>query len=501
MKMNQQSGARKPRDTPVVTLLMILAFLVGAPPTLFLLFTQWGDSMQRQAAVGIGMVALTTLIVLRNKYMMLFTAFIMFSQFKISLVSIPLADPVKLQFLFVDVVLVIIIAAAIERKEALWPDKVGWALILLVVWEAISASIFSAHFDRSVVFVLWQLKYLLLYLLVRNLEIDESFAGKVRVTIMAVIAVQALIAVGQYFRGGTLGLLVFGEQDPSRLFFVKEGLRVSGTLGATNAFGGYMSMMLVAALPFLFRYGGGAAPVAFGLGSIALLLSLSRAGWLSFLIGASSVLLALMRARVVNFGRAALVVIAANMLVAGVVAYNFDKVRERFENRDAVASAQGRFYQFYQTWPVIERYPVFGIGPGVTEFFGAWNDDAKYVSRAIPDVRLGNQPHSSQLQYWVESGTPGFLLFMTIFFMTIATGLSRPAVLPEAPQSTLMRIGAAGAAISVMVSASLGPEIGNVQISSMFWIFLALARNDRNKHRHESAPQRGQRRLSKKAIG
>jgi O-antigen ligase len=137
----------------------------------------------------------------------------------------------------------------------------------------------------------------------------------------------------------------------------------------------------------------------------------------------------------------------------------------------------GRFSQFKDVWPTIARYPVFGIGAGITEYYGAWNDNKRYVRSRLPKVKLKNQPHNSQLQYWIESGFIGFILFMVIIVLTMTTALQRPRAPDGAYDLQMMQIGAGAAAVAAMVHASFGTEINNHQIVIVFWILFALARN------------------------
>lgn len=465
------------RGTPFLTMLLAAGLVIGAPIAIAILFTQWQDSEQRQIAGLLGILGLGAFLLFRRKYELLILALVFLSQFQISLYSVPLAKPAILQFFLSDVFLMLFIIAAIERRERFRLDALGRIFVLLIGWQAISALFFSAHVDRSLIFLFWQLKYLVIYVLMQNFAIADDMARKLKVTVLLVIGLQAVLALAQQVAGGTLGLNVFGEQDPTRLYFAMGDLRVSGTLGATNGFAGYMAMLLVAALPFMFRernllwYG------VYGAGMISLLLTFSRAGWLSFVLGAGMVAMALVRVGAIRFTRLmGLGFLGVAIVGIGVASY-YEGVQERFEDRRAIESAQGRFTQFAEMWPAIEKHYIAGIGPGVTEYFGAWNQDARYLRQKLPDVWLSNQPHSSQLQAWIEGGTPAFVLFMILFLMVIRSAVARPDGAVESRQVLYLQIGAAAAAAAAMIDASFGPEINNYQISMPFWMLLGLARN------------------------
>lgn len=475
--------------TPFLTIMLIAGLVLGTPIALLILFTYWNDSPQRQIAGLLGIVGLGAFLLVRYKYEVLILALIFLSQFEISLYSIPLAKPAILQFFLSDVFLLLFLVAAFERGEKLRFDSLAKVFVALIAWQTISALFFSAHMDRSLIFMFWQIKYLIIYVLLQNYALTDDMARKIKIAILLVIGIQATLAFAQQLAGGTLGLVVFGEQDPTRLFFAKGALRVSGTLGATNGFAGYMAMLLVAVLPFMFREKNLLWYAVYGAGTIALLMTFSRAGWLGFACGAALVALALVRVGAIRFTRiVALGALGVLLIGIGVASY-YEGVQERFEDRRAIASAEGRLTQFYEMWPVIQKHSIAGIGPGVTEYFGAWNDNAHYVREKFPDIWLSNQPHSSQLQTWIEGGTPAFALFMIMFVMIFKSAMERPDSSTESRQVLYLRIGAVMAAAAVMIAASFGTGINSYQTSMSFWILMGLARNrSRTYLRHGPTP-------------
>lgn len=476
--------AKVRNDTPVLSILINMVVIIGGLPALLVLTDKWSDSPQRLVAAGMGIITLGLFGFLRRKYDALLIAVLFFSQFQISLLSIPLDAPAKLQIFFADLLIALFIMAALERQEHVRLDIVGWLLFGLIVWQALATLSSSAHLHGSFIFLLCEVKCFIVYLLVQNVTLTEKLAQQIKMAIFLVLLLQGGLAIAQLIIGKPLGLTVFGEQDLSRLFYVKGGLRVSGTLGVTNALAGYMATLLVFALPFLFLWQGVFRYTCYGVGFVALLLPLSRAGWLSFMVGGSLAVFALLRVRVIKPTRVMVIgVIGVLIIGMGAVLY-LDRIQDRFEDEDAINSAKGRFDQFEEAWPVIERYPIFGIGVGVTEYYGMWHDNGRYVRNKLPDVKLGNQPHNSQLQYWIESGTPGVVLFVGIIFMTLVTSLQRRKESEIASELSFMRIGAGAAAVATMVHASFGTEINNHQIMMAFWILFALARN----RTHQSIP-------------
>ena len=463
-------------DTPILSYAIIGALIIGAPITIWYLFIQWADSPQRQTVAVLGYLSLASFLLVRRKYEVLLFALLFFSQFRISLYSIQLAEPAMLQIFFIDIIIILFSLAAIERKERIRLDIVAWLLLFLFIWQTLATLIFTAHFHRSLIYLLWQAKYLVIYILISNMAISEKLAQLLKSAVFYILLIQGVLAVAQLITGSTLGLVVLGEQSTNRLFYVNEGLRVSGTLGGTNSLAGYLAILLVFAVPYLFHWQGLKRYAFFGTGFAALIFALSRAGWLSFIIGSGFTVLALVRSRIIKPTRALFLGVLGILILSVGVAIYFDRIVDRFENKGSIDSAMGRFYQFQLSWPTIERYPLFGIGVGVTEYYGAWNENKKFVQKKIPDVKMGNQPHSCQLQTWIESGTPGFILFMLIFLVVFITALRRyPTVANK--DASLLQIGASAAAAAAMIHTSFGTEINQHQIVILFWFMLALARN------------------------
>ncbi|MBI5617983.1 MAG: O-antigen ligase family protein [Gammaproteobacteria bacterium] len=463
-------------DAPVVSAMLGIGVLLAVPATLYVVFSLWSDSLQRQIVAAAGLALLTLFTVLKRKLNALLLSLVFVTQCSISLHSIPLAPPAIFQFFFIDVLIVLLVMTAVERHETFRPDLAGWLLLTMALWE-LFATIFSAHVDRSLLFVMWQLKYFVIYVLVRNLRISDELLARLQYVVAAVLIIQSLLAFVQQLKGGPIGLNVLGEQDASRLFFVRGDLRVSGTLGATNGFGGYLAAMLCFLIPSVLTKRNVVIYAAVGVGTMALLFTFSRAGWLSLIIGAGISVLVMTRSRVLTWGRMVLLTFAGFLLLSVAIGAYYEKVIERFENKEAVGAAVGRFSQFYQAWPVISRYPIVGIGPGVTEYYGAWNENEKYIRQKLPDVRFGNQMHSAQLQYWIESGTPGFALFMLLIVITGVTAFRRRASNDASELMKLSSIGAGAAALAILIHSSFGPEINNYRILICFVTFLALARN------------------------
>lgn len=463
------------RETPLLGAAITAVFVVSVPLVLLALFSRWSHSPSRQL---VGIAALAVLFVLafpkkRTEHIVL--AFFFTSQFLVSVFSMPLTPPATLTWVAGDVLLVLLVAAAAEggERRTTRGDWFWRAALSLLLWIAIVTPL-SAHVDRSLIFLLWQLKYILIYWAMCRISISQDLARSLLLSAALILLFQSGLGFAQYAQGGSIGLYILGEPDPARseLHYVGEVLRASGTLGATNAFGGLLSGLLVLLLPYVLSRKAILPRLAFGLGILALVMSLSRAGWLSFLIGSGVVIYRLFR----TGGTHAMRVLVGTALIGGAVATMvgvfYEPIISRFDDERAVASAMGRVTQWEDSLAVVKRVPVTGIGPGVTEYFGAWNDYERYVRNSLPWLSMRNQVHSALLQFWIESGTPAAVLFVVLLGITVVRALKCGH---EKSDVGLLALGASAAVLSLIVHINFGTEVNNTRLMTIMWFLAGIA--------------------------
>lgn len=483
MIINSSAQNVRDRTTTRKSILLTLASSLGlaiAIPLALAAFVIWQVSLARQIFVAGTLVAITLFALKKEKYTVLALSLLFFTQFSTSLHTFDLQEPLKFQFYFIDIIILLIYISSIELKIGFGLDKIGKIWLFIILWMLVT-SYFSARTDKSILFVIMMIKSFVIYAIFRNIKFDEVFIKKL-VTIVAVtLVIQGLIAGLQYIKNDHLGLVVIGERDPatSQIHFVKDSLRVSGTLGAVNAFGGYVAMLMVYLTPFVLAGKKNKLTyLIYGFSFITLIIPFSRSGWLSYFLGASLCTFNLLRSKNISLGKTLLLGVFTSIFLIGSAFVFRDKIQDRFEDRQAVASAAGRVGQFYEAMDVVKRYPMLGIGPGVTEFFGAWKKEKAYVARALPGVNMANQYHNNFLQFWVENGALGAVLFGSLMIAILFSAVSPPIKKTDIKQfEQLSTIGASAAAFTFMVHSSFGPEINNERLLIAFAIFLGLARN------------------------
>jgi O-antigen ligase len=465
-----------------IFLVMLSTFgVIAALPIAFSTFFIWPESLARQAFVVGGMLAVLALALQKQKYRILTVSVLLFTQFSTSLHTFDLAEPLKFQIFFLDVLLLIWFVASIEVDRELRTEAIARIWLLMLAWMLVT-TYFSARPDKSILFDITMLKSLLVFLVARNIVLEPEMIQWFYRTVAVILVIQGLFALMQYLKNDQLGLIVLGERDPeaSELHYVHDSLRVSGTLGAVNTFAGYIAMLLVFITPVIIM---GRAPLylypIYLMSMLTLILPFSRAGWLSYLVGSMVVVYNLIRIRSLSLSRTLLAGAFACIVLAGLLFAFQDRIMERFEDRQAKNSALGRVAQFVEAIDVIKRYPIVGIGPGVTAFFGAWKDERKYVEQALPGVQMYNQYHNSLLQFWVENGALGVIIFILFLgYITYATLFYLPGLVIGAEwQLQLIVIGAAAGGLAFLIHASFGPEINNERLLTTFALMLGVARN------------------------
>jgi O-antigen ligase len=467
----------RPRTT-LLSVLLLMGVVVATPIFLYVLLGKWADSPLRQV-VGFGaLFGLFALAFVREKASCVGGAVVFLSQFLVSLLSFELTPPVVQTVLLSDVLLVLMLAATLEARQPIRVrGLVAWLFLALVAWQA-AVTPLSAHPVRSTMFTIEQGKFVLLYLLFSNLRLGDRAQKSLPLLVAAVLLIQAGINLAQYFTGGYLGLNVLGERDPyrSELHFFEGFLRPSGTLGSTNAMGGYFSMLLVFLLPYLIARPGVVLLGIYAIGLWGFVVPLTRAGWLSFTFGAGIVGLHFVRGRIVGAVKLIAMGFVAVTVIVAVAYVNREAILGRFTDQASVASAEGRVKQFPYTIAMAMKNPVVGIGPGISTFYGSWNDFDRFISSVdkVRDVSFNEQPHNSFLQYLVESGLPGAGLFTAFFVAVLINSLRRPVAHRDI---ALVQIGAGAAAITYLVLTQFGTEINSPQMWTLFAAMLGLATN------------------------
>jgi O-antigen ligase len=272
------------------------------------------------------------------------------------------------------------------------------------------------------------------------------------------LLLEALFMVGAPFLGGGFGFL-----GGSGGVGTTGGQRLTGTFGSPNYAGSYLALALAPALGVLLS---SAAPrykqlaiLAVAAGSVALLLTFSRGGWIAFGL-AVGILCALTWQRgwmPLPFPLAAI----ALVLVAGLV--SGDVVLARLVGTDA-GSAESRVPLMRIAWRMIEDHKALGVGANnFTE------NIAQYTTPEFRNEWLYTV-HNKYLLVWAETGTAGLAAFLLLLAGTLRRGwacwrLGDRLLSPVALGLTAATVGL----ISHMLV-----EVFSGRSLALFWLFAGL---------------------------
>ncbi|HLB12883.1 MAG TPA: O-antigen ligase family protein, partial [Dehalococcoidia bacterium] len=291
---------------------------------------------------------------------------------------------------------------------------------------------------------------------------------------------QALLIVGAVLAAGALaglhGWYQFALRDGPASFLVADTfLRAYGFYGQPNPYAGYLLSVLPLALALLLVAGREALPIrgllsAFGIQAAALLMTLSRGGFLG--LAGASVLIAVLRGWVSR--RILLAALVAGLLLALGLSYGLVPVPGAeeggpldefgvFDPRGIRASPQNwsvveRMALWYSAWNIWQDHPWLGIGIG--------NFKEAYPDYALPGWELGQEhAHNYYLNILTETGVVGltaYLVFLGSLFLYAARCLKGALA-----RGWGLRTGLAMALLSTVLALSIHNFFDNIYVHGM----------------------------------
>jgi O-antigen ligase len=279
--------------------------------------------------------------------------------------------------------------------------------------------------------VVRMLKVMVMFVVLVNELRSPGRMLHVALALAVAVLIQSSAGIVQFVTGSAFGLTKLGEADVTSATNVVRGgavTRIGAFMIHPVIFATFLATLLPIALGMLLIRGDRLRRSVFAcailLGLPALILTLSRAGWLTFAIS-STVLAALVMFRPRLRTKAVLPLLGAG-IVMGIVAIGFgDRIMARvYKSHDE--SQRGRDEWAQDAKRMIDAKPLFGFGLN------------SYAFAAPPYTRLGERGarefyekaraagtplmpvvHNAYLQWMVEIGIFGMLLHLTIFAMML----------------------------------------------------------------------------------
>jgi O-antigen ligase len=247
------------------------------------------------------------------------------------------------------------------------------------------------------------------------------------------LLLQAAVGIAQYGKKGDIGLQFLGEatmttlQYANRATYMDGGatFRIGGLLGHPNILAGFIAMLaplllalLMTRLPPRWKM---AIAAVLATALAALLLTLSRSGWLAFALAAPIVMGLMLRDSRSRQRALAGSTIALAVGLIGTMAAAPAIVR-RFTQSDPGA-VDFRWDWMAVAWGMVRDHPLLGVGlnsfvlhlPGRT-IHGGTDGLTRSFGANWPVV------HDIYLLIWAEQGTIGFACFLLLLIALLRTG-------------------------------------------------------------------------------
>jgi O-antigen ligase len=268
----------------------------------------------------------------------------------------------------IEIVTLIALALFLIERSLKWDWKwirtpLDLPILCLLVLCLLSV-VFSVHRLTS----LWSFILLLNYLTILYLTIHliTTTRSRLKILIYFIIGIATFLSVFGIFK--KFGMNPFHWWDYGDLKYIPDFL--SATFGNHNHMAGYLEMAIPLLLGlFLLEYRGGRLFLIIYLALLlfsALILSLSRGGWVSSLIGLAFMFIALLSSK--HFRRKKLLIGSiAGFIILAMIILASTPVVERImtvAEQEEEASFASRMIAWKGVLKMIEDYPLLGSGPG-----------------------------------------------------------------------------------------------------------------------------------------
>lgn len=335
------------------------------------------------------------------------------------------------------------------RLDALRDARIVRLAVALAVVVAVTAlSIFQADYHMPVLReTLKAAEFLILFLIVVLCFVEEPQGGAlIEAAVFVAAVVVSVLALSQEFTAAPAGIFIGRHAVP----------RIAGPLEGPNQLAAYLGLLLPLMLAFALSAQTRAWRwIAIAIVTCALVLTFSRAGFLSAMVAAAVVFAVGPKAtkRTVYALAAGVVAgMAAVLLVGGEISYFWST---RSSGADSGLGTRGELWTAaFRLW---RAHPLLGIGAGNYEF--------ELGRVGYPE--LHTHANSAYIQALVEGGIPSFLALLWVTWLSIATFLRSRVRTP-------LVCGALGAASGLALHQIFDFLTFFTKVGQTFWVVMAL---------------------------
>lgn len=295
----------------------------------------------------------------------------------------------------------------------------GWAWV-----SALHASVLS----HGLLAAINLSKYLVVFLVISQLVRTAEDLRWVLAAAAAGLLLQAAVAGLQFATGSMLVMQGMKTSSSATMGYNLsygggvEAFRPSGLLQHPVFFASYLVILLPTPLALMLagprrlgRFVWACSAVVAIAGTAALVLTLSRGGWIAYAVAAGFLLIAGVRLRLITRTHIVAAAVLGVLAILVTVAV-YPQVIHRITGSDQ-RSAQSRLLMMEQAWSIIKRSPVLGVG--MASYVDAASE-VRPASYAILDPAFrrtlsSGVVHNGYLVFWAERGIVGLVTALALF--------------------------------------------------------------------------------------
>lgn len=269
---------------------------------------------------------------------------------------------------------------------------------------------------------------------------------------------QALLMFAQY---ATNSLVISFPGHAMGLDVVEQGLRPSGTMGHSSHFAKFSGLILPIAFAYVF-FASSLRDKLFMIsiwlcGSLALVLTISRAGLATWLLSMIIFVAGVIILRIVPIRRTVPLFIMCILWIIISAGILYSVGGERLKSRIAydAGSSAARIPMWEVAFNVIKAHPIAGVGlKNYTLVHQDYDHTYEHISVKAPDSPV----HNLFLLYAAEVGIPGLLFFLW-FIWELLRGALRCASHIDVPMEKAIYLSMAIGVISLFLQSTTGKGV------------------------------------------
>ncbi len=399
----------------------VAGLVIAAAGSLAVTYIAWRVGEWWSAFSVLGLLGGLAFLLVKNKERLLFIALALSLSWRIDYRLFPAPPhtggmPATVVVSLMDLLLAALLLIwgmeiALGRRPMPQVNRMDLLLAVLILLSGIS--IFNAMYPALTAFELLRMvKGLLLFFYVRHYVWQERNVRDAVICLLVGVLVQGLLALIQQQMKGLLSIPVLGEAQEAEIV-VLEGkgvFRAGGTLGAANTLARYLELLLPLALTLLLSRSGrlfrGLGGAAFVFGTIAIIMTFSRAGWVA--LGLGIVLVVGQNVQWRARWRSKVLALTVLISICGVLYLLFGDLVVSRLLRSSPAATKSRLALLADAWEMIKAYPVIGIG--LNNFVERLPEfDVTGISR-----RWIAPVHNEFVLMAAETGFLGFMAFIAV---------------------------------------------------------------------------------------